>query len=119
MFRRGERKRVGAAVALAAVLALGLAAPAAAKDWGGWSEAREWTGGLLPRVLGWLGYASNSAVIQKCDQGTSIDPNGCPKTMGVSKDGPAIDPNGGPKAMGTQEAPSGRDAIGTEQRGRT
>jgi hypothetical protein len=111
MFRRGGKKRVGAAIALAAVLALGLAVPAGAKDWGGWSAAWEWTGGLLPRALGWLGYSPNSAVL-KCDQGTSIDPNACPK--GVSKDGPAIDPNGGPKTMGM---PSGRGTIDAEQSG--
>jgi hypothetical protein len=117
MFRRGGKKCVGAAVALTAVLALGLAAPAGAKDWGGWSEAREWAGGLLPRVLVWFGLTpgSNPSLKDVC----SIDPNGCPKTMGVSKDEPAIDPNGAPKAMGTQEAPpSGRYTIGSKQRGR-
>jgi hypothetical protein len=99
MFRRGGKKRLAAAVALTTVLALGLAAPAAAKDWGRWSEAREWAGGLLPLVLGWLGDALNSAMIQKSEQGTSIDPNGCPK------------------AMSTHAAPSHRGTIGAEQRG--
>jgi hypothetical protein len=108
MFRKGGKGRVRAAVTLTAVLALGLAAPAGAKDWGGWSEAREWAGGLLPRVLGWLGVGSDAAV----KDGAHVDPNGGPK------DGPAIDPNGGPKAVGTQEAPSGRDTTGAEQSGR-
>src|SRR6186997_3730657 len=99
MFRKGGKGRFGAAVALTAVLILGLAAPAGAKDWGGWSEAREWAGGLLPRVLGWLGVLKD---------GSSIDPNGS-KAMGVSKDGLSIDPNGGPKTMGTS---SGRGTIG-------
>ena len=111
MFRRGGKKRVGAAIALAAVLALGLAAPAGARDWGGWSAAREWAGGLLPRVLVWLGLTPDPNASLK--DGLAIDPNGS-KAMGVSKDGASIDPNGGPKTMGT---PSGRGTVGAEQSG--
>jgi len=111
MFRRGGKKRVGAAIALAAVLALGLAAPAGARDWGGWSAAREWAGGLLPRVLVWLGLTPDPNASLK--DGLAIDPNGS-KAMGVLKDGASIDPNGGPKTMST---PSGRGTIGTLQSG--
>ncbi len=100
MFRRGGRKCAGAAIALM-VLALGLAAPAGAKDWGGWSAAREWAGGFLPRVLVLLGVGSDAAV----KDGAHVDPNGGPKAMGVLKDG---------ASMGT---PSGRDTIGAEQSG--
>ena len=77
MFLRGKN-RVGAAVALAAVLAVVLAAPAGAAPWGGSGEAREFVSGLLPRILTWFAPASNSGTL-KCDQGPTIDPNGCPK----------------------------------------
>ena len=82
MLTRRGRTRAGAAVALAAVLVLVVAAPAGAAGWGGRSEARELAGGLLPRVLAWLGLAPDQGAALKCDQGSSIDPNGCPKAAG-------------------------------------
>ena len=60
MFRRG---RTGLGVALALTAAR-------------WEGARGWAGGLLPRVMAWLGIASDTP---KCDYSGSIDPNGCPK----------------------------------------
>jgi hypothetical protein len=109
MFRRGGN--IEAAVALAAVLALGLAAPAGAAGWGGWGEARDWGGGLLQRALGWLELASNPVLVLKSGQSTSIDPNGCPKTVPkpVLKcdHGSSIDPNGGcPKGTGVRRPSS-------------
>jgi hypothetical protein len=77
MFLRGGKTLVGAAM-FAAVLAIALAAPAGAAPWGGWGEARELMGSFLPRVLAWLTPASNPGSL-KCDQGSQIDPNGCPK----------------------------------------
>src|SRR6185295_9781239 len=99
MFLRGGKNRVGAAVALAAVLAMALAAPAGAAPWGGWGEARELAGGFLPRVLVWLGLSPIPSVALKCDDGSQIDPNGggCRKASSVSAKcdgGSQIDPNG-------------------------
>lgn len=87
--------RTGAAVALVAVLALGLAAPAGASGWTGWGDAREWSGGIVPSILSWLGLGPASVIFPKCDHGSSIDPDGCPKTGGAKADqGSSIDPNG-------------------------
>jgi hypothetical protein len=100
MFLRGGKNRFGAAVALAAVLAMALAAPAGAAPRGGWEEARELASGFLPRFLVWLGLSPTPNAVLKCDDGATIDPNGrCQKTAGVlpvSKcdDGSQIDPNG-------------------------
>ena len=80
MFRR-RKNRIGAAVALAAVLALGLAAPARAAGWGGWGEARDWAGGLLSHFLPWLSLKPDPVYASKCDYGPAIDPNGCPKAV--------------------------------------
>jgi hypothetical protein len=77
MFLRGGRNRIGAAFALAALLAMVLAAPAGASGWG---EERIWAGGLYQHVLAWLGLAPSPGMVLKCDDhGASIDPNGCPK----------------------------------------
>jgi hypothetical protein len=85
MFRR-RKNRIGAAVALAAVLALGLAAPAGAVGWGGWGEARELSGGLLQHVFAWLELIRQPEAVLKCDQGGHIDPNGsCQKGTGVRR----------------------------------
>jgi hypothetical protein len=97
MFLRGGKNRVGAAVALAAVLAMALATPAGAAPWGGWGEARELTSGFLPRVLVWLGLSPIPSAVLKSDDSSTIDPNGHPKASGVSAkcdDGSQIDPNG-------------------------
>lgn len=98
MFLKRET-RIGATAALLAVLALASAAPAGAAGWSGWEEAREWSSGIVPRVLSWVGLGPASAVSPKCDHGAHIDPNGCPNTVykaGSTKayDGASIDPNG-------------------------
>ncbi len=120
MFRQGGKNRVGAAVALAAVLALVLAAPAGAAGWAGWGEARELARTWLPRVFDWLGSPDSGAVL-KCDQGAHIDPNGCPKAAPkpVLKcdHGGSIDPNGCPKATGVHRL-STRTAEDSRSRGR-
>jgi hypothetical protein len=99
MFLRGGKNRIGAAVALAAVLAMALSTPAGAAPWGGWGEAREITSSFLPRVLVWLGLSPIPSAVLKCDGGSQIDPNGgCHKASSVSAncdDGMTIDPNGG------------------------
>jgi hypothetical protein len=91
MFTRGKN-RLGAVVALVAVLAVVLAAPAGAADRASRGEERNWVRGLAQRVLVWLGVAPSAGVVVKCDQGSSIDPNGCPKATG--EQGSQIDPNG-------------------------
>jgi hypothetical protein len=81
--RRRGKSRVGA-VAILAVLAIVLAAPAGAAPWGGFGEARELMSGFLPRIVVWLsvGPAPNG-VSKICDDGSQIDPNGCPKAVGA------------------------------------
>jgi hypothetical protein len=91
MLLGGGRNRIGAAVALAAVLAMVLAAPAGAAGWG-WGEEKNWSGGFFQHVLGWMGLAPGSGVNTKSDQGGSIDPNGIKL---LTKHGLSIDPNGG------------------------
>jgi hypothetical protein len=93
MLPGGERNRIRAAVALAAVLAMVLAAPAGAVGWG---EERDWAVAAYHHALAWLGLAPSPApspgVVMKCDQGVIIDPNGsCAKT-GRKQDSPS-DPN--------------------------
>jgi hypothetical protein len=78
MFPR-RKTRIGAAVVLAAALAIGLAAPAEAAGWSGWREVQDLADGFLPRVLAWLGFAPEPSLALKCDHGSSTDPNGCPK----------------------------------------
>jgi len=120
MVRRRGKNRIGAAVALAMVLVLGLAAPAGAAGWAGWREARELASAWLPRVFDWLGSPDSGAVL-KCDQGAHIDPNGCPKAVPkpVLKcdHGGSIDPNGCPKATGVHRL-STRTAEDSRSRGR-
>lgn len=94
MLRKG-RIRPGAVLAVVAVLALTLAAPAAAANPAGWGEVRDLAAGLWPRVLRWLGLGPAGSAVPKCDHGAMIDPNGCPKA------GSQIDPNGVP---GTAQA---------------
>lgn len=93
MFPGGGRNRIGAAVALAVVLAMVLAAPAGATGWG---EERGWAGAVYQHVLAWLGLAPSHApspgVVLKCEQGSTIDPNG--NCLAKSKQGSSIDPNG-------------------------
>lgn len=96
MFLKKET-RIGAAVALMAVLALTSAAPAGAAGWSSW-ETREWSDGIVPRVLSWLGFGPTTA-LAKCDHGSQIDPNGCPNAAYragsmTTDDGSQIDPNG-------------------------
>jgi hypothetical protein len=91
MLLGGGRNRIGAAVALAAVLVMVLAAPAGASEWS-WGEDRSWSGGFFQHVLVWLGLAPSPDGNPKMDQGSQIDPNGTPKV--TTKQGPHIDPNG-------------------------
>jgi hypothetical protein len=90
---RKKTNRLGAALILAAVLAVTtLAVPVGAAERSGRGEALEQIlGGLLPRLLGWLGLTPVPGS-PKCDHGSSIDPNGCPKSDGER--GSSIDPNG-------------------------
>jgi len=83
---REGKNRVRNAVALVAVLALGLAAPARAAGWGGWGEGRELVREFLSRVLDSLGPTPNAGASLKCDDGLHIDPNGggCHKAAGGS-----------------------------------
>ena len=102
MFLKGGKNRVGAAV-LAVALAMALAMPAGASPWGGWEEIQELRSGFLPRVLAWLGVGPDrNVVVKRCDDGATIDPNGCPKASGVlptsrsggmrADDGSRVDP---------------------------
>lgn len=89
---RKEKNRLGAALVLATVLAVTPAVPVGAAERSGRGEAWEQIlGGLLPRLLGWLGLAPDPGS-RKCDHGAAIDPNGCPKSDGER--GASIDPNG-------------------------
>jgi hypothetical protein len=97
------KNRVGAVVALAAVLAMVLAAPAVAAPWGGFGEAREITTGFLPRALVWLGLSPIPSTVLKCDDGSQIDPNGgCHKASGASVSG-----TGGMRAGAGSRVPPG------------
>lgn len=93
MFPGGGRNRIGAAVALAAVLAMVLAAPAGATGWG---EERGWAGAVYQHVIAWLGLApspaSDPGVVMKCDQGSQTDPNGACLAKG-RRQGPRTGPN--------------------------
>ena len=91
MFPR-NKNRVGAAVALAVVLALVLTAPAGAAGWPVWEDAHTWVDRLLPRALSWLGLAESRSTAPTCDHGSQIDPNGCTKAM--ADHGSSIDPDG-------------------------
>jgi len=123
MFPREGKNRIGSAVALAAVLAMILAAPAGAAGWGGWGDARELANTWLPRVLGWLSSPHSGAAL-KCDDGLHIDPNGCPKAApkpvlkcNPGDHGSSIDPNGCPKATSVRRS-STRTAVDSLSRGR-
>src|SRR5262245_53581247 len=101
MFKKG---RACALLALT-LLALAWAPPAGAAGWTDWRhEGRELAAGLLARVLVGLGLTSHQGRGFKCDFGSSIDPNGCPKAgdSPVLKcdQGSSIDPNGCPKTSG-------------------
>jgi hypothetical protein len=109
MFSRGKN-RVGAAVALMVVLAMVVATPAGAAGGRSWGEERGWMGGLVQQVLAWLGMppSQGAGALSKCDQGSSIDPNGCPKDLSVH--GSSIDPNGATSSTtdhGSQIDPNG------------
>ena len=71
----------------------------------------EWADVLYRQVTAWLGVApiQGPGALPKCDQGSSIDPNGCPKALGDQ--GASIDPNGvrfsGAVDQGSQIDPNG------------
>lgn len=89
------RSRIGAVVALVAVLAMVLASPAGAAGWG---EERDWAGAVYQHIMVWLRLAPSPApdpgVVFKCDQGASIDPNGNCLNKTGRKQGRRIGPNG-------------------------
>ena len=88
---RGGRNRIGAVVALVAVLVMVLAAPAGASGWG-WGEEKIWSGGFFQQVLVWLGLAPSPGVNTKTDQGSIIDPNGAPVLhKSLSRQGLSVD----------------------------
>jgi len=92
--KRG-RNRIGAAIALAMVLAMVLVSPAGAVGWG---EERDWAGAVYQHVLAWLGLAPSPApdpsVVMKCDQGPQVDPNGACLPKARRQDGSRTGPNG-------------------------
>ena len=93
------RDRRVAALAVVAALSLGgpLAAAGRETPAGRVSSGDFLSGGIVTRVLTWLGVTSVTEGTPSCDHGSSIDPNGCPKT--VRKDATSdpevtIGPNG-------------------------
>jgi len=90
------RSRIGAAVALAAVLAIVLVSPVGAVGWG---EERDWAGAVYRHILAWLDLTPSPApdpgVVLKCDLGSQTDPNGAclPKARAQ---GSRTGPNGHP-----------------------
>lgn len=90
------RNRIGAAIALTAVLAMILASPAGAREWG---EERDWAGAVSQHVLAWLGIApsptTSQGVVLKCDAGSQVDPNGACLSKS-RRQGPRTGPNGHP-----------------------
>jgi len=100
MFLGGGRNRIGAAVALAALLAVVLASPAGAAGWG---DERSGVGGLYQQVLGWLSFApslridsSSPKALRRRGPHTHPDRAGSTSLTDVkTKDaGSSIDPNG-------------------------
>ncbi|HSK76340.1 MAG TPA: hypothetical protein VLQ45_07750 [Thermoanaerobaculia bacterium] len=88
--RRGGRLAAGLAATL--LLALAPGAQAQARPAAGWEAL--WT-----RLAAWMErLAPENAPAAKCDHGSSIDPNGCPRpTAAVPEGGDhglSIDPNG-------------------------
>jgi hypothetical protein len=83
MFPRRGKTRVGTVLLAATLLGLILVAPAGAAGWIGWGEAGPGEG-VVPRVLAWLGFGLQPVVVMKCDDGSLIDPNGCPKMQSES-----------------------------------
>jgi hypothetical protein len=93
MFRMDTNRRVAT---LAVVVVLCLGSPLAAA---GWEMPAKWTDSVdfltsFTRVLTWLGVTPVPRVAQKCDRGSSIDPNGICKSALVGDQGSSIDPNG-------------------------
>jgi len=101
MFRMDTNRRV---VTLVVVMVLSLGSPLAAAGWeipARWGDSGDFLKGFT-HVLTWLGVWPSQGVALKCDQGGSIDPNGCPKAL-VGDQGSSIDPNGA--------TPDGRSSI--------
>jgi hypothetical protein len=106
MFRMDTNRRVAT---LAVVMVLSLGSPLAAA---GWEMPARWTdsGDFLrsfTRVLTWLGVTPVPGVAQKCDRGSSIDPNGICKSALVVDGRGSLDSNGA-----TLDAGSGIDPYG-------
>jgi hypothetical protein len=86
MLRMDTNRRV---VVLAVVAVLSLGSPLAAAGWEmpRWASPGDFLKGFT-LVLNWLGVAPARQAVPQCDQGSSIDPNGC------AKGGLSINPNG-------------------------
>jgi hypothetical protein len=82
MLQRG-RPRLFFVLTLATVLALALSPPSGAAGWTVWrAEGPEAISGFFAHVLVRLGLAPPPRVVLKCgDQGSTIDPNGCPRAQ--------------------------------------
>ena len=99
-------QRLAAAGALAAVLALGSAAPAQARDLGsthGWQRLQDLWSKAVSALWDWSGPPSSAPIIPHDlrKAGPTTDPNGSPNpgsttpAAGTSGDqGPTVDPNG-------------------------
>lgn len=109
MFRMDTNRRVGM---LAVVVVLSLGSPLAAA---GWEMPVRWmdSGDFLKdftRFLNGLGVRPAQKSTPTCDQGSTIDPNGCPKALSRVH-GRSIDPNGSTRVTADQGStidPNGR-----------
>jgi hypothetical protein len=108
MFRMDTNRRVAV---LAVVVALSSGSSLAAAGWempARWMDSRDLLKDFT-HVLNWLGVISALKSAPTCDGGMSIDPNGCPKTLGgnrgmsinlldvtraAAEGGMGVDPNG-------------------------
>jgi len=106
MFRMDTNRRVAT---LAVVVVLSLGSPLAAAGWemsARWVDSGDFLRGFT-RVLTWLGVPPVPEVALKCDQGSTIDPNGgCSKAL-VGHHGSSIHPNGATPDGGSSINPKG------------
>jgi hypothetical protein len=97
---------------LAVVVALSLGSPLAAAGWempARWASPGDFLKGFT-RVLTWLGVKPTLKSAPTCDQGSSIDPNGCPKALVKDHRG-SIDHNGALRAVSNAGVTGGRMGI--------